>query len=64
LLEDFEDVYAQENRGEDLNIQTHYEKLDIAQSNRIHYLRFRLDQQLPVEKDEQLKQLVLEEEAG
>jgi tRNA (guanine-N7-)-methyltransferase len=52
----YEDLYQQQNISEELKIKTHYESLDIAQTNRIHYLRFSLPEQLPEkEKDEELK---------
>ena len=35
------DVYANEPTAA-LNIKTHYESLDIAQSKKIHYLKFSL----------------------
>ena len=60
LLEQTDNVYAQENIRPELMIKTHYEGLDIAQSNRIHYLRFRINGDLPLEKDEVLKQLFSE----
>jgi tRNA (guanine-N7-)-methyltransferase len=63
LLEDFEDLYAEASLNSDLLIKTHYEKLDIANSNRIHYLKFMLDKPLPAEADEQLKQTLIETEA-
>ncbi|SDW76476.1 tRNA (guanine-N7-)-methyltransferase [Hydrobacter penzbergensis] len=55
------DVYANTNVKQELQIKTHYEGLDIAESNRIHYLCFRLNKELPVEKDEALKQLIGEQ---
>lgn len=64
LLEYTNDVYAAENIKEELTIKTHYEGLDIAQSNRIHYICFRINQALPKEKDELLKTLFSEEEPG
>jgi len=64
LLQDFEDISSETEISDDLKIKTHYEKLDIAKSNRIHYLRFCLDKSLPLETDEQLKQLLIEEEIG
>jgi tRNA (guanine-N7-)-methyltransferase len=42
LLEDYDNVYEQPSLSPELQIRTHYEGLDIAQSNRIHYLKFRL----------------------
>ena len=60
LLQDFEDVYAESEIKDELQIKTHYERLDIAKSNRIHYLRFLLDKPLPADADKQLKQLLIE----
>jgi len=42
LHEDSDNVYAQELIEPELAIKTHYESLDIAGSNRIHYLCFSL----------------------
>jgi tRNA (guanine-N7-)-methyltransferase len=61
LLIDYNSVYAQQNISEELQIKTHYETLDISQSNRVHYLQFRLNKEMPVEKDEILKQLISEQ---
>jgi tRNA (guanine-N7-)-methyltransferase len=62
LHTDYEDVYSQQNIIEELKIKTHYESLDIAESNRIYYLCFSLPQQLPgKEKDEELKQMLKNE---
>jgi tRNA (guanine-N7-)-methyltransferase len=47
LHEDSADVYAQETIKPELQIKTHYESLDIAGSNRIHYLSFSLPSKLP-----------------
>ncbi|HEV8286920.1 MAG TPA: tRNA (guanosine(46)-N7)-methyltransferase TrmB [Chitinophagaceae bacterium] len=59
----YEDLYQQQNISEELKIKTHYESLDIAKSNRIHYLKFSLPEQLfGKEKDEELKQLLKHEE--
>lgn len=46
LLEANDDVYAG-NPAAELSIKTHYESLDIAGSNRIHYLRFSLPAHIP-----------------
>jgi tRNA (guanine-N7-)-methyltransferase len=62
LVRDIDDVYAMETVDDYLSIQTHYEKLDIAKSNRIHYLQFRLDKPVSEGLEEQLKQLYSEEE--
>jgi tRNA (guanine-N7-)-methyltransferase len=56
LLENTDQVSAQAEVKAELQIKTHYENLDIAQSNRVHYLCFRLNKELPIEKDEVLKQ--------
>lgn len=45
----------------ELNIRTHYESLDIAQSKKIHYLRFSLPLQME-ENDEVLKKLLKDEQ--
>lgn len=56
LVEQSDNVYAQAIVKPELCIKTHYEGLDIAQSNRIHYLCFRLNKEMPLEIDEILKQ--------
>ena len=60
ILSDLDNVYAENNIAEELYIKTHYEQLDIAQSNRIHYLSFKINIDLPISKDEELKRLVHE----
>lgn len=60
LLEHSDHVYADSSIKPELSIKTHYEGLDIAQSNRIHYICFRLNKELPVEIDETLKQSLRE----
>lgn len=57
------DLYKETIQDPVLRIQTHYEKLDIAQSNRIHYLKFRLPSVTLPNLDEQLKQKVIERES-
>jgi tRNA (guanine-N7-)-methyltransferase len=64
LLADYDDVYNEANLSTDLNIKTHYERLDIAKSNRIHYLKFSLNKVMPAAIDERLKQLLIETEVG
>lgn len=61
--ESIDDLYALADPGEVLSIQTHYEKLDIAGSQRVHYIRFRLPASIP-DKDELLKELIRETEPG
>lgn len=61
LYQDCNDVNALKNIPKELQIKTHYESLDIAQSNRIHYLCFSLAEKLGnKEKDEELKQKIKE----
>lgn len=56
IHKDLDNVFHQETVPEELKIKTHYESLDIAESNRIHYLCFSLPEKLPgKEKDEELK---------
>ena len=56
---DSDNVYKETNITDDLRIKTHYESLDIAGSNRIHYLCFSLPEQLPgKEKDEDIKRII------
>lgn len=65
LHTDFDDTYKEAGIPEDLRIKTHYESLDIAGSNRIHYLCFSLPKELPgKEKDDELKQLLKDEPVG
>ena len=61
LVEDSDDVYAQALVKESLKIKTHYESLDIAQSKKIHYLKFTLPNELP-SLDEQLKEIISHEQ--
>ena len=60
LVEDCNDVYAS-NPSESLRIKTHYEALDIAGSNTIYYLQFKLPTTIP-NLDDQLQQLLKETE--
>lgn len=64
LMVDYDDLYKQQNLPQELFIKTHYESLDIAQSNRIHYLQFKIDRTLPQEKDAELKTIINEQETG
>jgi len=63
VLVDYDNLYQQQNLAPELFIKTHYESLDIAQSNRIHYLQFKIDVNLPIEKDEELKKIINEQAA-
>jgi tRNA (guanine-N7-)-methyltransferase len=62
LHNDYEDTYQEENLQPELKIKTHYESLDIAESNRVHYLCFSLPTIVPGEElDDELKQLLKHE---
>lgn len=61
LLVDYDNAYINEHIAEELKIKTHYERLDIAQSNRIHYLQFKINKPLPIELDEKLKATLFEQ---
>ncbi len=65
LLEESDNIYQQLQNKPELTIKTHYESLDIAQSNRIHYLSFSLPAQLPgVEMDKLLHEELKNEKVG
>lgn len=51
VVKQYDDVYSQAGEAELLNIKTHYEGLDIAQSGKIFYVCFRLPEQLNKELD-------------
>ena len=61
LLQDCENIQDQIPDNKDLQIKTHYESLDIAQSKRIHYLQFEINKPLTVEIDELLKKILFEQ---
>lgn len=59
LHADLDDVYAAQEIQQELEIKTHYEGLDIAQSSKVHYLCFSLPAAMPAEeKDPELKLLL------
>lgn len=62
LHQDTDNIYNEKEIAGELKIKTHYESLDIAGSNRVHYLCFSLPDQLPEkEKDDTLKKLLSHE---
>jgi tRNA (guanine-N7-)-methyltransferase len=64
LVEDIDDIYSASEAGDELKIKTHYESLDIAGSNRVHYLKFSLPEILPgKEADKELQEFLKEYEA-
>jgi tRNA (guanine-N7-)-methyltransferase len=64
LQTDTDNVYHQKIIEPELQIKTHYESLDIAQSNRIHYLCFSLPENLPGKEMDVRLQEELKHEAG
>lgn len=64
LHEDIDNVYATENISPELQIKTHYEGLDIAGSNRIHYLSFSLPVQIPGKEKDAILHQQLKDAAG
>lgn len=63
VLEDLDNIYTVPIK-EELKIRTHYESLDIAQSNRVHYLCFTLPAGLLPDIDDILHQRLMEIEKG
>ena len=61
IVEDSDNVYAAEKVKEELKIKTHYESLDIAESKKIHYLKFSLPSTIK-NIDEELQQILMHEE--
>ena len=61
---DIENVYEHGTPSPELSIQTHYEKLDIAGSQKIHYLKFILPKQPLPDLEAELKKLVEETEVA
>lgn len=64
LHEDVDDVHRQASIKNELLIKTHYESLDIAGSNRVHYLCFSLPEQIPGKEIDVRLQEELKDEAG
>ena len=63
LLYNSDNLYAEATIKPEWLIKTHYEGLDIANSNSIHLLSFLLNKNLPLEKDSILKNLFSEQES-
>jgi tRNA (guanine-N7-)-methyltransferase len=58
LIYKTDNLYSEQNIDPRCLIKTYYEGLDIAQSNKIHYIQFNIDRDLPLELDEILKEAV------
>lgn len=61
IVEDSDNVYVGEHVKDELTIKTHYESLDIAQSKKIHYLKFTLPAKMK-NIDDQLQEILRDEE--
>jgi len=61
IVEDLDNAYAEPGIHEALKIRTHYEKLDIAQSKKIHYLKCILPETI-INLDDQLQKMLRDEE--
>ena len=64
LISDYDNIYSLDELSSELKIKTHYESLDIAQSNRVHYLCFSLPADLPGKEMDVRLQEELKHEAG
>ena len=60
LVKQSEDIYGEPHIDPRCAIKTYYEGLNIAGSNRIHYIEFKIDKELPKAKDELLKEIIAE----
>ncbi len=54
LFEDSANIAVDLLQNRELQIKTHYESLDIAKSNTVHYLRFKINKELPIDLDDEL----------
>ena len=61
IATDIADVFAQPGISKALEITTHYERLDIEQSNKIYYLKFTIPAALPDKDDELYEELKVTE---
>jgi tRNA (guanine-N7-)-methyltransferase len=64
LIIDLDDVHSHVEISPELQIKTHYESLDIAESNRVHYLSFSLPKNLPGKELDVRLQEELKHESG
>ena len=64
LVEETDDISRDSKQNEELLIKTHYEELDIANSKRIHFLKFAIPCLLDPTKDERLSTMVREIETA
>ncbi|HEY0297950.1 MAG TPA: tRNA (guanosine(46)-N7)-methyltransferase TrmB, partial [Arachidicoccus sp.] len=60
IVKDDDNIYKSLQVSPELSIKTFYESLDIAGFHKVHYLAFKLNNDLPLEKDDMLKKFVFE----
>lgn len=63
VVEDNDDIYCSTSIMDELKIKTHYESLDIAQSNKIHYLKLILPVEIKNIDDRLQEILILNEQS-
>ena len=63
LIENRDRLYSGQEISRELSIRTYYESLDIARSARVFYLQFSLPGSELPDKDNELKELIIEQEA-
>lgn len=61
---DQHDVYGSSYNSREINIRTHYEQLDIAGSNKTHYLQFSLPSSVLPDFDTNLQEIIKGHEAS
>ncbi len=60
LVEDIDNIYKLEDVKEELKIETYYQKLDIANQQKVHYLNFKIDQVIPEIEEDDFKEFMRE----
>jgi tRNA (guanine-N7-)-methyltransferase len=58
IMDDSENVYLRNENPEEIYIKTHYEKLDIAESRKVFYLKFALPEKEIPKPDPKLQELL------
>jgi tRNA (guanine-N7-)-methyltransferase len=58
ILDSSEDIYARQENPAEMHIKTHYEKLDIAASNKIFYIKLSLPEKQIPKSDLKFQQLL------
>lgn len=58
LLEDIDNIYSLDHVKDVLKIETFYQKLDIAGQNKAHYLKFKIDQEIPETLPDEFKDFI------